>query len=73
MVLQLSCQASCAAVAERLQTRLVTLLALVMLEASKASVTSDASISVPIHPARALQMPASFDLVADIEHADMYV
>ena len=51
----------------------MTLLALVMLEASTASVTSDASISVPIHPARALQIPASFDLVADIEHADMCV
>ena len=60
-------------VSEARTVRLVTLLALVMLEASKASVTSDASISVPIHPARALQMPASFDLVADIEHADMCV
>ena len=53
--------------------RLVTLLALVMLEASNTSVTSDASIAVPIHPARALQIPASFDPVAVIEHADMCV
>ena len=51
----------------------MTLLALVMLEASNTSVTSDASIAVPIHPARALQIPTSFDPVSVIEHADMCV
>ena len=51
----------------------MTLLALVTLEASNTSVISDASIAVPIHPARALQIPALFDPVAVIEHADMCV
>ena len=51
----------------------MTLLALVMLEASNTRGIRDANIAVPIHPARALQIPASFDPVAVIEHADMCV
>ena len=53
--------------------RSVTLLALVTLGASNTNVISDASIAVPIHPARALQIPTSFDPVSVIEHADMCV